>query len=60
MTEKACRECHRITRGQVCSCGSTSMSTDWVGYVIIIDPKRSEAAKKMNISQPGKYALKVR
>ena len=28
--------------------------------LIIIDPKRSEVAKRMNIDLPGKYALKVR
>ncbi|NYT00282.1 MAG: DNA-directed RNA polymerase, subunit E'' [Methanocellales archaeon] len=60
MTEKACRECHRIVKGPVCSCGSTSTSTDWIGYVIIINPEGSEAAKRMNVNRSGRYALKVR
>jgi DNA-directed RNA polymerase subunit E" len=61
MAEKVCRECHRLVSGQSCSvCGSTNLSTDWSGYVIIIDPTRSQIAKKMNITLPGKYALKVR
>lgn len=61
MTESVCRECHRIVAGQVCPvCNSTSLSTDWSGYVIIIDPQKSEIAKRMKISIPGKYALKVR
>jgi DNA-directed RNA polymerase subunit E" len=56
-----CRECHRVVEGESCAvCGSSSLSTDWAGYLIIIDPKNSEIAKKMNIALPGKYALKVR
>lgn len=61
MTDSVCRECHRIVSGQVCPvCNSTSLSTDWSGYVIIIDPQKSEIAKRMKINIPGKYALKVR
>ncbi|MDY6966439.1 MAG: transcription elongation factor subunit Spt4 [Halobacteriota archaeon] len=59
--DKVCRICHRIIEGNVCPvCGSTTTSTDWSGYVIILDPGRSEIAKKLNIDLPGKYALKVR
>ena len=61
MTEQACRECHRIIEGQVCPiCGSASQSKDWSGYVIVIDPKGSVIAQKLEINLPGKYALKVR
>ena len=61
MTEQACRECHRIVEGLVCPIyGSSSLSKDWTGYVVIIDPKESEVAKKLGITLPGRYALKVR
>ncbi len=61
MTEQACRECQRIVEGLVCPiCGSSSLSKDWSGYVVILDPKGSEVAKKLGITLPGKYALKVR
>jgi len=40
--------------------GSNTLTTDWMGYVIIIDPEKSEIAKKMNITKEGKYALRVR
>jgi len=61
MTEQACRECHRIIEGQICPiCNTASLSKDWSGYVIIIDPKNSIIAQKLEISLPGKYALKVR
>jgi DNA-directed RNA polymerase subunit E" len=56
-----CRECHRVVEGEACAvCGSSNLSTDWAGYLVIIDPKRSEVARKMNITLPGRYALKVR
>lgn len=61
MSEQVCRECHRIINGQTCAiCGSSNLSSDWSGMVIIIDPERSEIAKKMDVKVPDKYALKVR
>lgn len=58
----ACRMCHRIVEeGNVCPvCSSSDLSNEWQGYVIIIDPSRSNIAKKLNIDTPGKYAIKVR
>ncbi|WP_407355802.1 transcription elongation factor subunit Spt4 [Methanolobus sp. WCC5] len=61
MSEQVCRECHRIITGQTCPiCGSSNLSSDWSGMVIIIDPERSEIAKKMDVRVADKYALKVR
>ncbi|MHC1631812.1 MAG: transcription elongation factor subunit Spt4 [Methanotrichaceae archaeon] len=61
MTEQVCRECHRIVEGLNCPiCGSSSLSKDWSGYVVIVDPKGSVIAKKLGIDLPGRYALKVR
>ncbi|MDN7012644.1 DNA-directed RNA polymerase, subunit E'' [Methanoculleus sp. FWC-SCC3] len=58
---KVCRECHRVVEGESCViCGTANLSEDWAGYVVIIDPERSEIAKKMNITMAGRYALKVR
>jgi len=61
MTEQVCRECRRLVEGQVYPiCNSASLSRDWSGYVVIIDPKESIIAQKLEITLPGKYALKVR
>jgi DNA-directed RNA polymerase subunit E" len=58
---KVCRECHRVVEGEACVvCSTTNLSEDWAGYVVIIDPEHSDIAKKMNITLPGRYALKVR
>jgi DNA-directed RNA polymerase subunit E" len=59
-----CRECHRVLEaadGEQCpNCGSTSLTEDWAGYVIIAHPEESEIAHEMEVNEPGKYALKVR
>lgn len=56
-----CRECHRVVEGESCViCGTANLTTDWAGYLVIIDPEQSDVAKKMNIKLPGRYALKVR
>ncbi|WOX58364.1 transcription elongation factor subunit Spt4 [Methanoculleus receptaculi] len=58
---RVCRECHRVVEGEACVvCGTSNLSEDWAGYVVIIDPEHSDIAKKMNITLPGRYALKVR
>jgi DNA-directed RNA polymerase subunit E" len=58
---KACRECHSLVEGEVCpTCQSSSLSDDWSGYIVIVDPVKSDIARIMNIKRPGKFALKVR
>jgi len=58
---KACRECRKvIEEGDKCpNCGSTAFTTFWRGYVIIIDPEKSEISKKMGIQTTGKHALRL-
>ncbi|RLG66337.1 DNA-binding protein [archaeon] len=58
---KACRNCRRLvpTDSEKCPyCGSTDLSRDWTGMVLIIS-KDSEVAKKLNIEEEGRYALKI-
>jgi DNA-directed RNA polymerase subunit E" len=46
---------------ETCSaCGSSSLTEDWAGYVVITHPEQSEIAEEMGVTEPGKYALKVR
>jgi len=61
LTEKACRNCNFITDGNTCPiCKGVSLSVDWSGYIVVLDPENSEIAKRLKINQPGKYALRVR
>lgn len=61
MTDKACKNCRFISNGPVCpNCKSTNLSDDWSGLVVIMDPASSEVAKRMSITSPGRYALRVR
>ncbi|MFH1697268.1 MAG: transcription elongation factor subunit Spt4 [Candidatus Diapherotrites archaeon] len=58
---KACRQCRKVIEaGDKCPvCGSTYFTTFWRGYVVIVDPEKSEIAKKMGITTMGKHALRL-
>ena len=61
MIEKACKNCRYISGGPVCpNCKSTNLSEDWSGLVVIVDASASDVAKRMGITAPGRYALRVR
>jgi DNA-directed RNA polymerase subunit E" len=59
-----CRDCHSVIDDddpEICpTCGSSSLTDDWDGYVIILHPEDSKIAHEMEATEPGKYALKVR
>jgi len=39
LTEKACRNCNFITEKNTCpACGGASLSDDWSGYVVVLEP----------------------
>ena len=60
MKELACRKCRALTTEKVCpNDGSTELSNEWSGLIVIIDPEKSQVAKTLNITKPGRYALKV-
>ena len=60
MKEMACMKCRTLTTEKVCpNCDSTELSSEWSGLVIVINPERSQVAKTLTISKPGRYALKV-
>ncbi len=59
--EKACKVCrYIISQGELCPvCGSTSLTTKWNGYIVILNSEKSDIAKKLNIKANGTYALNV-
>ncbi len=61
MREKACTNCHFITKNNVCAkCKSTNLSEDFSGIIVMFDPENSAIAKTIKIKEKGRYALKVR
>jgi DNA-directed RNA polymerase subunit E" len=61
MSEKACGNCHFLTKENVCpKCRSTSLSEDFGGLVIVFNVEESAIAKAMKVKAKGRYALKVR
>ncbi|MBI4896312.1 MAG: DNA-directed RNA polymerase subunit E'' [Candidatus Aenigmarchaeota archaeon] len=60
MTDKACKQCKRIIeKGNRCeACHTSELTSSYQGSVIIFDVE-SEIAKRLHITAPGKYAIKV-
>jgi DNA-directed RNA polymerase subunit E" len=61
MSEKACRECHLISYGNICpNCKASGLSDDFSGLIIIFDVEGSAIARVMKVKEKGRYALRVR
>jgi DNA-directed RNA polymerase subunit E" len=61
MSEQACRICRRIVQGNICPIDKgTDLTPNWSGLVVIVDPVNSEIAKALNITSPGKFALRIK
>lgn len=60
MTERACRSCKRLIKGNVCPvCKSSELTSTWKGIVVVFDAN-SEIAKEAGITAPGKYAVRMK
>lgn len=58
MPRRACRQCKRIVRGSLCPVCKVETTTNFQGIVVIFDVE-SEIAKKLGITAPGTYAIRV-
>lgn len=60
MPRRACRDCKRIiTKGTNCPvCKTNNTTTNFQGTIVIFDAE-SAVAKKLGITAPGTYAIKV-
>ena len=59
MKSKVCKKCKLFVEGSQCPiCKGTNFSTNWKGKIVILDPVKSEIAKKMEIKAKGDYAIK--
>jgi DNA-directed RNA polymerase subunit E" len=60
MVLKACKVCSHLTEEKKCIiCGSDELSSRWKGEVMIVNPEKSETAKRLGITKAGRYALSV-
>jgi len=58
--KKACKKCKRLLTGDKCPVCNTSKTTkDWKGRIFIMNPEKSELAKKIGIKEAGEYAIRV-
>ena len=58
--EKACKHCKLIYEGDLCPiCGRKEFSDTFKGKIEIIDPEKSELAKKLKVDKKGVYAIKL-
>ena len=59
--EKACRVCNMVYEGSECpKCGSKESTDSFKGRVVVMDPEKSEIAKKLNMKEKGNFAIKTR
>ncbi len=60
---KACRVCHSLVpkNAERCPvCGSTDLTEEWEGLVVIIDMSSVVVEKlPFKVERPGRYALRV-
>ncbi len=60
---KACKLCSTILEegGDKCpNCGSKELTEGFKGRAVIINPEKSEVAKKLNLKESGNFAIKTR
>ncbi len=58
--EKACKNCKLIYEGVTCpNCDKKDTTDAFKGKVEIVNPEKSEIAKKLKINKKGIYAIRV-
>lgn len=58
MRERACRKCKRLTEESRCpNDGSTDLTKNWSGLIVVLDAARSEVARAIGAKAPGRYAF---
>jgi DNA-directed RNA polymerase subunit E" len=59
---KACKLCNTIVEeGDKCpNCGSKEITENFKGRAVILNPEKSEVAKKLGLKQGGNFAIKTR
>ncbi len=60
--QRACKVCNTIYEGgEKCpKCGSKEFTESFKGRIQVLNPEKSEIAKKINIKEKGNFAIKTR
>jgi len=59
--DKVCKTCKFFVEGPVCPiCKGNQFTTVYQGRINILDANKSFIAKKLDIKEKGRYAIKVR
>jgi len=60
--QKACKVCNVIYEaGEKCpKCDSKESTEGFKGRIRVLDPEKSEIAKKLNLKEKGNFAIKTR
>ncbi|MBS3094521.1 hypothetical protein J4474_02550 [Candidatus Pacearchaeota archaeon] len=59
--QKACKICNKIYTGDKCpKCDSKESTDNFKGRIVLLDPEKSEVAKKLNLNSKGNFAIKTR
>jgi DNA-directed RNA polymerase subunit E" len=59
---KACKICNFLYEvGEKCpNCDAREYTESYKGRILVMDPEKSEIAKKLKISKKGNFAIKTR
>ncbi len=61
MKRKVCKKCKIFVKGNTCPlCNGSEFSDNWSGRIFILNPEKSEIAKKIDVKIKGEYAIKAR
>ncbi|MEM2121862.1 MAG: transcription elongation factor subunit Spt4 [Candidatus Woesearchaeota archaeon] len=59
--KKVCKKCKIFFEKEKCPiCSGTDFSMNWQGKIFVIDPSKSEIAKKLEFKDKGEYAIRVK
>ena len=59
--KKVCKKCKIFVDGNECPiCHGNQFTTNWQGRINILDPEKSDIAKKIGIKKKGEYAIKAK
>jgi DNA-directed RNA polymerase subunit E" len=59
--KNVCKNCKMFYEGNTCpGCKSSQKATTWKGRINVLNPNKSDIAKKMGIEVKGEYAIKIR